>query len=418
VTEGSLWRHADFMRLWVGQTVSEFGTVVTRTAVPLVAILVLGAGAPEVGTLVAVQSAGVLIVGLIAGAVVDRVRRRPVLIAADLVRAAVLLWIPFAFVGGLLRIEELYIVVFLVAVLSAFFESAYRAYLPSLVGLERTLEGNSKLGVSASVAEVAGPGFTGALIQVVSAPFAILVDAVSYLVSAASLLLIRSREPKRQVRPAGSHIAGEISEGLRVVGRHPLLRALSASSVTQHFFGSFIGALYSIYLIRDLGLSPLVLGLLISVGGVGALAGAALAVPVTKRLGQGPALIVTAFIEGLLKFLLPLAAVVPAFAVAFFFVGQLVGDALISAHFIVHMTVRQQVTEDRLLGRVGATINVLEHGVAPFGALIAAALAARYGTQLTLLIAAMGTLTATGWLVFSPLRSLRLATATGATLAH
>src|SRR5712691_853538 len=400
------------MRLWVGQTVSEFGTVVTRTAVPLVAILVLGAGAPEVGTLVAVQSAGVLLVGLVAGAVVDRVRRRPVLIAADLVRAAVLLWIPFAFVGGLLSIEQLYVVVFLVAVLSAFFESAYRAYLPSLVGLERTLEGNSKLGVSASVAEVGGPGFTGALIQVVSAPFAILVDAVSYLVSAASLLLIRSREPERLAPPAGSHIAGEISEGLRVVARHPLLRALSASSVTQHFFGSFIGALYSIYLIRDLGLTPLVLGLLISVGGVGALAGAALAVPLTKRLGQGPALIVTAFIEGLLKFLLPLAAVVPGFAVAFFFVGQLVGDALISAHFIVHVTVRQQVTEDRLLGRVSATINVLEHGVAPFGALIAAALAARYGTQFTLLIAAVGTLTATGWLVFSPLRSLRLATAT------
>src|SRR5712691_6915452 len=285
------------MRLWAGQTVSEFGTVVTRTAVPLVAILVLGAGAPEVGTLVAVQSAGVLLVGLIAGAVVDRVRRRPVLIAADLLRAAVLLWIPFAFVAGLLQIEHLYVVVFLVAVLTAFFESAYRAYLPSLVGVERTLEGNSRLGASAAVAEVGGPGFTGVLVQIVSAPFAILIDAISYLISAASLTLIRSREPERPARAGSSHVGGEIAEGIRLVARHRVLRSLSGSTATRHFFGSFIGALYSVYLIRELGISPLVLGLLISAGGIGALTGAALAVPVTRRLGQGPALIATAFAE-------------------------------------------------------------------------------------------------------------------------
>jgi predicted MFS family arabinose efflux permease len=407
VNGGSLWGHPDFLRLWIGQTISEFGTVVTRTAVPLVAILVLNASAGEVGALIAFQSAGVLVVGLVAGAVVDRVRRRPVLILADLLRAALLLWVPFSFAVGTLRIEQLFLLVFVVAALSAFFDSAYRAYLPGLVGPERTLEGNSKLGFSESLAEVAAPGAAGALIQVVSAPFTLLVDAVSYVASAVSLLTIAAPESSRPPRRSEARLAGDISEGLATVARHPILRALAGSTVLRHFFGSFLGALYGLYAIRELGMSPLVLGLLVSSGGVGAVAGALLTQPLVARLGIGPMLIGTAIAEAIVVFLIPLAAGPVLVASAFLFTAQLVGDALLQAHYIVHTTVRQQVTPDRLLGRVSATVNVLEHGVAPLGALVAALLAETFGVRATLFVAAWGILLATSWLVFSPLRSLR-----------
>src|ERR687887_2834869 len=188
----SLWRHPDFLKLWTGQTVSELGSVVTRTAVPLVALLVLGAGPWELAVLVIVSSAGVLLVGLVAGAWVDRLRRRPLLIADDLVRAALLFSIPAAYALGALRVEQLYVVMFLEACLGALFDAAYPAYVPTLIGRDRLIEGNSKLATSSSIAEIGGPGFAGGLVQGASAPLAILVDAGSFLVSALSLAFIRT----------------------------------------------------------------------------------------------------------------------------------------------------------------------------------------------------------------------------------
>src|SRR5689334_22203437 len=194
VTE-SLWRNADFLKLWAGQTVSELGSVVTRTAVPLVALVVLGAGPFEMALLVVSASLAVLLVGFFAGAWVDRVARRPVLIWADVLRAVLLFSIPAAYVAGVLRIEQLYLVVFLEACLGSFFDAAYPAYVPSLIGVERVVEGNSKLATSSALAEIGGPGLGGGLVQLVGGPLAILVDAASFVVSAASLILIRDREP-------------------------------------------------------------------------------------------------------------------------------------------------------------------------------------------------------------------------------
>ncbi|HZM72891.1 MAG TPA: MFS transporter, partial [Candidatus Polarisedimenticolia bacterium] len=170
----SLWRHRDFLKLWAGQTVSELGSVVTRTAIPLVALLVLGAGPFEMALLVVAASLGVLLVGFAAGAWVDRVRRRPLLIWADIVRAGLLAWIPLAYFVDALRIEQLYVVMFVEACLGALFSAAYPAYVPTLIGRERVVEGNSKLATSSSIAEIGGPGLAGALVQIVSAPFAIL----------------------------------------------------------------------------------------------------------------------------------------------------------------------------------------------------------------------------------------------------
>ena len=197
VTAPSLWRHADFLKLWAGQTVSELGSVVTRTAVPLVALLVLGAGPFEMALIVVAGSLAVLLVGFFAGAWVDRIRRRPLLIASDAIRALLLFSIPIAYAANVLRMEQLYLVVFLEGCLGALFSAAYPAYVPSLIGVDRVVDGNSKLATSSSIAEIGGPGLAGGLVQLVSAPFAILVDAVSFAVSAISLLLIRAPEPAR-----------------------------------------------------------------------------------------------------------------------------------------------------------------------------------------------------------------------------
>jgi len=175
----SLWRDVDFLKLWAGQTVSEMGSVVTRTALRLVALLTLGAGVAEMAYLVVAASTGVLLVGLVAGAWVDRLPRRPVLIWTDVIRAGLLFSVPAAAAAGTLRIEYLYVVAFLEACLGTLFDSAYHSYLPSLVGVDRLIEGNAKLSLTSSIAEVGGPGLAGALVQVVSAPFAILVDSGS-----------------------------------------------------------------------------------------------------------------------------------------------------------------------------------------------------------------------------------------------
>jgi MFS family permease len=239
VMSESLWHHGDFMKLWAGQTVSELGSVVTRMAVPLVALLVLGAGPTEMALLVVAGSLGVLLVGFVAGAWVDRVRRRPVLIVADATRAVLLPSIPAASLAGMLRIEQLYLVVFLEACLGAVFDAAYPAFVPSLIGVDRVVEGNSKLATSSSLAEIGGPGIAGALVQAIGAPLAMFVDGLSFVVSAVSLLLIHAPEPARPVRAHTSGMRWEIVKGLRHVIVHPILLPLALRSVIVHAAGSF-----------------------------------------------------------------------------------------------------------------------------------------------------------------------------------
>jgi predicted MFS family arabinose efflux permease len=395
------------MKLWTGQTISELGSVVTRTAIGFVAIVVLGVGPVELGILTAAASVGTLLVGLVAGVQADRMRRRPILIVSDLIRAALLIAIPVAYAAGALRVELLYVVVFSAAILGAFFDVAYRSYLPSLVGRERVVEGNAKLGMSGAIAEVVAPALAGAIVQLFSAVAAIVVDAVSFLVSAISILLIGAPEPAPVPRGERSALT-EIAEGLATVWRDPYVRATTGFEVTRYFFGSFIGVLYLLYGLNDLGLSPFVVGLAISLGGVGAFVGAALVGPTVRRFGIGPTIVRVGIAGGVLVFLLPLAkGQPPVIAASFLFAGQLFGDTLGMIEDIAILSLRQQVTRDEILGRVNATVHVLVDGVAPLGALAGAALAVAFGNRDTLLVAAIGILLARAWLILSPLSSLR-----------
>jgi MFS family permease len=408
VTSPSLWRHPDFLKLWAGQTVSELGSVVTRTAVPLVALLVLGAGPLEMALLVVAGSLAVLLVGFFAGAWVDRLRRRPLLIGTDAVRALLLFSIPIAYATGVLRMEQLYVVAFVEGCLGALFDAAYPAYVPSLIGVDRVVEGNSKLATSSSLAEIGGPGLAGTLVQVFSAPFAILVDAVSFAVSALSLLLIRSPEPPRPARTTATPIRHEIAEGLQLVRRHPVLYPIVLRSVVAHVAGSFYGVLYTIYLIEDLHLTPLLLGAVVSAGGVGSLVGSLFASRVIRSLGLGPALIWTAVGAALLGVLTPLAQGPILLATVMVLIPQLVGDGLQTIEGVAELSLIQGLSPDRILGRVNATLEVFSHGIAyPIGALTAAVVAGAIGVRGGIAIGWAGMAVSILFLVLSPLRQIR-----------
>ena len=404
----SLWRDADFQKLWAGQTVSELGSVVTRTAVPLLAVLVLGAGPLQMAFLVVSGSLAVLLVGFFAGAWVDRLRRRPILIGADVIRALLLFSIPAAYLTGLLRIEQLYLVVFLEGCLGALFDAAYPAYVPSLIGVDRVVEGNSKLATSSSLAEIGGPGLAGGLVQAIGAPLAVFVDAISFVFSAISLLLIRSREPGRPPRTSSTPIRLEILEGLRLVRQHTVLLPLTLRSIIAHVAGSFYGVLYTIYLIEDLHLSPLLLGLVVSAGGVGSLVGSFVASRVIARFGFGPALIGTAIGASIVGVLTPLAGGPLLLATLMVFLPQLIGDGLQTIEGVAELSLIQGVVPDRILGRDNETLEVFSHGIAyPLGALGAAALAGTIGVRGGIAIGWAGMAASILLLVFSPLPRIR-----------
>lgn len=406
----SLWRHPDFLKLWAGQTVSQLGSVVTRTAVPLVALLVLGAGPAEMAFLVVAASLAVLLVGLVAGAWVDRLRRRPLLIWADALRALLLLSIPIAHGLHALGMPQLYVVMFATACLAAVFDAAYPAYVPTLIGVDRVVEGNSKLATSDSIAEIGGPSFAGTLVQIASAPFAILVDAISFAVSAVSLWLIRAPEPARPARTTATPIRGEIIEGLQLVRQHPVLLPMAARAVIAHVAGSFYGVLYTIYLVQELRLNPFLLGVVISAGGIGALIGSLFASRVITRFGLGPSLIWTAVGASVIGILTPLAQGPILVATLMVFIPQLVGDGLQTIESIAETSLIQGLVPDRVLGRVNATLEFFSHGIAyPAGALGAAALAGIIGVRGGIAIGWAGMAISLLLLVLSPLPRIRRA---------
>ncbi|MEP7290231.1 MAG: MFS transporter, partial [Chloroflexota bacterium] len=375
----------DFLKLWAGQTVSEFGSHITGAGIPLIAVITLAASPAQMGILTAVASVPVLIFGLFAGVWVDRLRRRPILIAADLFRVALLLTIPAAALSGHLSIELLYLVIALMGVLGLVFRTAYHAYLPSLVEREQIVAANSRLSTSDSLAEIGGPALAGVLIQVISAPLAIIFDALTFIFSATAFSLIRKPEPKPSPRAEGRSMRHEIAEGVRVVAHDPVLRALAMGLGLRSFFGSFIGTLYFLYGIRDLGLTPSMVGISIAAGGIGALAGALLASRVQKRFGLGRTLVVALLVSGLFNLLIPLAGGSPALAAGLLIIGQIIGDAAMMVYGINSLSLVQIITPDRLLGRTNASFGFIAEGIAPVGALIAGALATGLGARVTLL---------------------------------
>lgn len=402
-----LWRNPDFLKLWAGQTISELGSRITRDGLPLAAVLALGATPFQMGVLAAVGSAPVLLAGLVAGVWVDRLRRRPILIAADIGRAVLLAAIPLAALLGVLGIWQLYLVLALTGILTVLFDSAYVAYLPGLVERENVLEGNSKLALSSAAAEIAGPGAAGALIQALTAPVAILLDSISFLFSIFTLAAIRKPEPDPVAPVERGSFCREAADGLHATWNSGLLRAFLLAGGTRNFFGNFWAALYALFAIRELGMGPAALGLTIAMGGVGDLLGAVAAPRLVKHYGLGRTLILSFALSASAAFLIPLAGGTVLLAILMLMAAQLMGDMLRTVYEINSTSVRQAVTPDRLLGRTSASMQLLAAGVGPLGALAAGSLGQLVGLRATLAIAASGGLLAAGWLLAAPVRNLR-----------
>jgi predicted MFS family arabinose efflux permease len=384
-----LWRNPDYMKLWLGQTISGFGSRITREALPLTAVLMLAGSPAQMGLLTAIGSLPALAFGLLAGAWVDRLPRRPILIVTDIGRMVLLISIPLAALAGRLSVELLLVVTMLNAALTIFFEVAYRAFLPSLVERDQLLEGNSKLATTESLAEIGGPPLAGLLVQLISAPLAIFFDAVSFLFSAISLALIRKRGVPAVRQVQRQSIWQEIAEGLRVVALHPILRTVALWMAGRSFFGSFFGALYALYAIRDLGLSPALLGLVVGTGGIGALLGALAAQWAPRRFGLGRSLAGALLCSALINLTIPLAGGPAWFAAATLIAGQIIGDAAMVIFLINEMSLRQSIVPGELLGRANASIGFLAQGAAPLGALVAGELAYGIGARGTLLVAVL-----------------------------
>ena len=376
-------------------------------ALPLTAILTLDATPAQLGILTAAANLPSLLVSLPAGAWVDRLRRRPVLIGADWGRALLLGSIPLAAVLGLLRIEYLYLVAALASALTVFFNVAADSYLPALIPRGQLVEGNSKLAASESLAQIAGPGVGGVLVQVITAPLAILVDAGSFLASALCLRFIRTDEPAPPAGNQEQHIWHEIGEGLRLLARQPVLRAFAGCSGTLNGFGGIGDALFNLYALRHLAMSPALLGTIYALGSVAWLFGALLVNRVTLRLGLGPTMLLGALLIGVANLLVPLAGVLLGAALPLLVCRSLLLGIANPLYNVTSTSMQQALTPPRLLGRVNASMEFIGVGTLPLGALVGGMLAETLGVGNALLIGALGGLLAVFWLLLSPVRSLR-----------
>ena len=404
----SLWANRDFLKLWTGQTVSKFGTHITWAAMSATAVLVLQATPAQMGYLGAFESMPVLLFSLLAGVWVDRIRRKPILVTADLGRAIILLSVPLSAVVGGLSMGQLYLVAGLVGILTVFYNVADQSFLPALVKREQLVEANARIGSSDSLAEIAGPSIAGTLVQWLSAPYAILVDAFSYFFSAACLGAIHTPEPIPEKREQ-PHVWREMVEGLQFVVRDPVLRALMGTTATHSFFGNFIGTIYWLFLVRDLGLTPAIVGVSIGIGGVGALVGTLVAERITKRFGVGPTLIGSLIIFSAfsLPLLLPIQTWPASRVSILIFAMQIGGDIFWSVFFINVISLKQAMIPNSILGRASASFDFVGEGATPLGALVGGAVAMLIGSRFTWLVGAAGILLSTVWLIFSPVRKIK-----------
>jgi predicted MFS family arabinose efflux permease len=401
-----LWRHPDFLKLWTGETVSVFGDMVGNSALAFTAVLVLHANALQIGMMAAVHLVPDVFLGLVAGVWVDRLRKRPLMIIADVGRFASLLTIPIAYAFGVLTIGQLFVVSFSVGTFEILFDVSYQAYLPTLVEKDNILEGNSKMAASASVAEVAGFGVSGWMVQILTGPYAVLADAFSFLASAAALIAIRKPEPEPRPAEGREGVRREILEGGRTIARSPILRSTLIAHDISGFAFRMFGAVFLLYTAGELGFDPGVLGMTWAVGGVASFIGATFAGRVAARLGLGPALMLGLSSMGVAMLLIPAAHDASIIALALM-IGSQFGDGLYMIWQVNHQTLKQSITPPELLGRVSSGFRVSNTVAMLLGALAGGVCGEVIGLRMTLVAASLVMIASGLWLVVTPVWGMR-----------
>lgn len=405
-TNETLWRDRNFLTLWSGQSLSQFGSQITELAIPVLAVLLLQANELQMGFLNAAGVAAFLVIGLPAGAWIDRMSKRRVMIWSDFVRAIALAAIPALWMLGWLHMWQLYAVALVIGVATVFFDVSYQSLIPSLVTPQQIAEANGKLESTHQIANLAGPAVGGGLISLIGAPIAILATVGTYLASAVALLLTRDNEApheKSDRRP----LRQEIGEGLRWVFGNPLLRRIVATTGVSNLFGTLGFTLLPLFILRDLELSPASMGLIFSLAAVGGLAGAAATPYIVRYLGEARAIPVGAIGFSTMTVFIPLAAMIPAFAFPLLVAQGFFASFAVLVYNITQVTFRQRITPPRLLGRMNASIRFCVWGVMPIGALAAGVLGAWLGVVPTLWISAIGQVLSVLFVVIGPFWAMR-----------
>lgn len=392
-TDQNIWHRADFRNLIAALGVSHLGAKIAREALPLTAVLVLGAGPLAMSGISVASTLPTILMALHAGAFLDRMRRRPAMIVADLIRCLILLSVPLAALLGVMSVAQLCIVAFCVSAATLAFDIADQAYLPGLVGRDRVLQANAAKEATDASSEIVGPPLGGLLVQVIGGPLTILINAVSYLLSALFLLRIKAVE-SAEVHLQHPDLRREIREGIAVLWRDSVLRPLLFARFIRTFFGGMLGPFYVLYLVRDLAVSPLMLGVIVAVGGAASLIGAALAPRLAAALPVGPGLILAFAVKTLGLACLPLAGlalgVSPIWVIGLLMLQQLLSDGSTGYFAVLERSLRQRRVAPELLGRAGATTRLVNDAPVPFAAILGGLLAEAYGIDLVLWIAIAG----------------------------
>lgn len=404
-TTKNLWHNRNFLRLWSAQTVSGFGTQTASLAYPLTAILILQASPVEMGFLRAIGSAAAVIVGFFVGAIADRVNRKFLLITADLGLALFAAITALTAYFGVLRIEYLYVIQFFTGALGITSEVAAMAFLPAICAKENLVEGNSKFAATNSAATIAGPNLSGVLIQILTAPLTILIDAVSFLLSSFFIWQINIPENQNPSSLERKNFWVEITEGLNFIYKNSILRPLAEGIALHFLFMLMISTIFTLYAVRELSLDPFLLGIIFSAFGFGFLFGAIFAGRITKRFGQGKTMIYATFINACAALLIPASG--GAAKVFILFAAHLILAFGMQIHGINLMSLRQSVTPDNLQGRVNGGFRFVNVCLMMCGALIAGFLGELIGLRSVLLIGAVGLFTPFLRLFFSPVRNLK-----------
>lgn len=406
--EASLWRDRNFSTFWAGQALGQFGAQLGQLAFPVLAVTMLSASEVQVGVLNAAGLAAFLAVGLPAGAWVDRWLKRKTMITAELVRMAAMAVVPVLWWSGNLQIWHLYLIAAAAGTATVFFDVAYQSYVPVLVDSRLVREANSKLEATAQIARIGGPAAGGWLLALVSAPVLFVGESAGYLLSA--LFLARTRDAEVRTPAAGRRpLAAEIREGLQFVVRHPLISRIAACTGGMNFSGMLIFTLMPLLVLRNLGLGPQGMGLIMAVGAAGGLLGAVAAPRLAARIGEGTVIPVCAVFSSVFLLLVPLSGIVSesAASLALLLVSEFGFGFSVLVYNIVQLSMRQRVCPPRLLGRMNASIRFAVWGVMPLAALASGFLGENLGLVPTMLIGAAGSFLATAPVVFSPLRRMR-----------
>ncbi|PWK47756.1 putative MFS family arabinose efflux permease [Actinoplanes xinjiangensis] len=395
----NLWHVADYRNLFLSHTVSLVGTNISILAFPLIALLLLDASATEVSLLAAVEFLPSLLLGLPAGAWVERLPRRAVLIVSDVGRAVAMATIPVAYVLDVLNLPLLFVVAFVIGLGTLFFDVAQMSYLPALIAEEELADGNGKMEGARSFAQLAGPSAGGFLVQLFTAPLAIALDVLTYVASAIFLFRVRGRETAAEPIERMT-LRKEIAEGVRFVFGHPLVRPLALCALAADLAFAAVLALQVPYASSTLHLSPGAIGVALAVGSAGGLLGAVLSSPLAERIGSGRAVIVSVVVFSVGAAMVPLATGIAGFTAGLFvvYLGVVVFNVL-------QMTICQTVTPDRLLGRMNATLRFLSWGAVPVGAAVGGLLVVPLGIRAVLWIAAGVCALAVLPLLFSKIRT-------------